>query len=223
MHNLKIKDMNNAFKALLAVAAIVLAWLCYNSITTPIKFSEEKERREKAIIQRLSDIRKAEVEYRNLKGDYTDSFDTLMNFIKNEKSAIILKEGELTDKQLEEGMTEKEAVKLGLIKRDTTYVSMQVALFGENYNVDSLCYIPYSETYPDGIQMFDLEKGEVTTGSAGIKVKVMEARAPYVKYLSDLNRQELTNLVVTQEKMERFPGLKFGDVNESNNNAGNWE
>ena len=129
--------MNNAFKALLAVAAIVLAWLCYNSITTPIKFSEEKERREKAIIQRLSDIRKAEVEYRNLKGDYTDSFDTLMNFIKNEKSAIILKEGELTDKQLEEGMTEKEAVKLGLIKRDTTYVSMQVALFGENYNVDS--------------------------------------------------------------------------------------
>lgn len=211
--------MNNAFKALLVIAAICLAWLCYDSITTPIKFSEEKERREKEIIQRLSDIRKAEVEFRNIKGDYTASFDTLLDFIKNEKSVIILKEGELTDKQLEEGMTEKEAVKLGLIKRDTTFVNMQVALFGENYPVDSLCYIPYSHPR----QKFELEKGEVTTGSAGIAVKVMEARAPYVAYLADLNRQELINLVVTQEKLENFPGLKFGDVQQANNNAGNWE
>ncbi len=214
--------MNNALKALLVVAAVVLAFMCYQSITIPINFSNEQARREKAIIQRLSDIRTAEVEYRNMKGDYTADFDTLIDFIKNEKRAIVLKEGELTDKQLEEGMTEKEAVKLGLIKRDTSYVSIQEALFGDKYNsttIDSIRYIPYSQP----MQQFELLKGEVTTGSAGITVKVMEARAPYVSYLSDLSRQELINLVVTQQKMEKFPGLKFGDVNQANNNAGNWE
>lgn len=206
-------------KVLLGVAACCLAWLCYDSITTPIKFNDEKARRDKDVVQRLSDIRKAETEYRNMYGDYTADFDTLIDFIKNGKAVIINKQGELTDKQLEEGMTEKEAVKLGLIKRDTSYVAMSVSLFGEGYPVDSIQYIPYSQPR----QKFELAKAEVTTGSAGIKVKVMEAKAPFRAYLNDLDHQQLVNLVTTTEKLEKYPGLKFGDVEQSNNNAGNWE
>lgn len=211
--------MNNLFKLLLVVAAGTLAFLCYESIVTPIEFNEERDAREKVIVERLIDIRRAETEYRNIKGDYTASFDTLINFIKNDKAKIVLKEGELTDKQLEEGMTEKKAVKLGLIKRDTTYVSMLENLFGADYPVDSLRYIPFSSPR----QEFTLEKDEITTGSAGIKVKVMAAKAPYASYLSDLDKQELINLIETTEKLEKFPGLKFGDIEQANNNAGNWE
>ena len=211
--------MNNLFKALLVLAAGTLAFLCYDSIMTPIEFNEVRDAREKVIVERLIDIRRAETEYRNIKGDYTASFDTLINFIKYDKAKIVLKEGELTDKQLEEGMTEKKAVKLGLIKRDTTYVSMLENLFGEGYPVDSLRYIPFSSPR----QEFTLEKAEITTGSAGIKVKVMAAKAPYVSYLNDLDKQELINLVETTEKLEKFPGLKFGDIEQANNNAGNWE
>ena len=211
--------MNNLFKLLLVVAAGTLAFLCYESIVTPIEFNEERDAREKVIVERLIDIRRAETEYRNIKGDYTASFDTLINFIKNDKAKIVLKEGELTDKQLEEGMTEKKAVKLGLIKRDTTYVSMLENLFGADYPVDSLRYIPFSSPR----QEFTLEKDEITTGSAGIKVKVMAAKAPYASYLSALDKQELINLIETTEKLEKFPGLKFGDIEQANNNAGNWE
>ena len=211
--------MNNLFKLLLVVAAGTLAFLCYESIVTPIEFNEVRDAREKVIVERLIDIRRAETEYRNIKGDYTASFDTLINFIKNDKAKIVLKEGELTDKQLEEGMTEKKAVKLGLIKRDTTYVSMLENLFGADYPVDSLRYIPFSSPR----QEFTLEKDEITTGSAGIKVKVMAAKAPYASYLSDLDKQELINLIETTEKLEKFPGLKFGDIEQANNNAGNWE
>ena len=211
--------MNNLFKALLVLAAGTLAFLCYDSIMTPIEFNEVRDAREKVIVERLIDIRRAETEYRNIKGDYTASFDTLINFIKNDKAKIVLKEGELTDKQLEEGLTEKEAVKQGLIKRDTTYVSMLENLFGEGYPVDSLRYIPFSSPR----QEFTLEKAEITTGSAGIKVKVMAAKAPYVSYLNDLDKQELINLIETTEKLEKFPGLKFGDIEQANNNAGNWE
>ena len=211
--------MNNLFKALLVLAAGTLAFLCYDSIMTPIEFNEVRDAREKVIVERLIDIRRAETEYRNIKGDYTASFDTLINFIKYDKAKIVLKEGELTDKQLEEGMTEKKAVKLGLIKRDTTYVSMLENLFGADYPVDSLRYIPFSSPR----QEFTLEKDEITTGSAGIKVKVMAAKAPYVSYLNDLDKQELINLTETTEKLEKFPGLKFGDIEQANNNAGNWE
>ncbi len=211
--------MNNLFKALLVLAAGTLAFLCYDSIMTPIEFNEVRDAREKVIVERLIDIRRAETEYRNIKGDYTASFDTLINFIKYDKAKIVLKEGELTDKQLEEGMTEKKAVKLGLIKRDTTYVSMLENLFGADYPVDSLRYIPFSSPR----QEFTLEKAEITTGSAGIKVKVMAAKAPYESYLNDLDKQELINLIETTEKLEKFPGLKFGDIEQANNNAGNWE
>ncbi|MCQ2369345.1 MAG: hypothetical protein MJ007_02580 [Paludibacteraceae bacterium] len=211
--------MDKVFKILLAVAAVCLLWMCYDSITTPIKFNDQREIREKKVAARLSDIRKAENEYRIQKGCYAANFDTLMDFLYNEKAKIVLKEGVLTDKQLEEGLTEKEAVKKGIIKRDTTYVSMITAIYGDGYNVDSMRYIPYSNP----IQEFELDTATITTGSAGIQVKVMVCKADYKTYLSDLDHQQLVNLIETQTKLEKYTGLKFGDIESANNNAGNWE
>jgi hypothetical protein len=221
--------MNNLFKALLIVAAVVLAWLSYQSVMTPIEFNETRDFREKQVVARLIDIRTAETEYRNLNGDYTASIDTLINWVKTTNAKIVLKEGVLTDKQLEEGMTEKEAVKKGLIKRDTTYVPMIESLFSKDYPIDSLRYIPFSNG-----QEFELEKAEIVTGSAGIKVKVMCAKAPFTSYLGDLDKQQLVNLIASYEndeetqktsgqKYKKFPGVQFGDINKPNNNAGNWE
>ena len=104
--------MNNVFKILLAAAAICLLWLCYDSITTPIKFNDQRDYREKEVIARLVEIRKAENEYRIIKGCYAADFDTLMYFLHNEKAQRVLKVGELTDKQLESGLTEKKALKI---------------------------------------------------------------------------------------------------------------
>jgi len=228
--------MDKAFKILLAAAALCLIWLTYDKITTPIKFINQKEGREVQVAARLVDIRKAENEYRIQKGCYAANFDTLIYFLKNEKAKRVLKVGELTDKQLESGLTEQKALKLLAtkgagdkaaydelvkmgFKRDTTYVPMIEAIFGEGYNVDELRYIPFS----DPVQEFSLDTATVTTGSAGIQVKVMECKAPYTSYLDDLDHQELVNIIETQTKLEKYPGLKFGDVLSANNNAGNWE
>ena len=231
--------MNNVFKILLAAAALCLLWLCYDSITTPIKFNDQRDFREKEVIARLVEIRKAENEYRITKGCYAANFDTLMYFLHNEKAKRVLKVGELTDKQLESGLTEKKALKILAaggkedkavyqelvamgFKRDTTFVRMMEAVYGENYDaslIDSMRYIPYSHPR----QEFALDTATITTGSAGIKVKVMECKAEYNTYLKDLDKQQLINLVETQTKLEKFPGLKFGDVENANNNAGNWE
>ncbi|HNZ84992.1 MAG: hypothetical protein KA995_00785 [Paludibacteraceae bacterium] len=211
--------MDKIFKLILVAVSIVLGYLCVQSILIPIKFNEEKSFREKVVIARLADIRRAQVEYRTAKGVYTNSFDTLIAFVRQGKAPIILKEGSLTDKQLEAGLTEKEAVRQGIIKRDTTYVSILESLFGKNYPIDSIRYVPFSNPLTE----FEMEKGELTSGAAAISVKVVEVRTPYTVYLNGLNRQEIINIVETQEKMNKYPGLKFGSVTEANNNAGNWE
>ena len=96
----------------LAVAAIVMAYFCIMSVVTPIQFEETRIERESAVISNLVDLRTAELEYHHQKGCFTASHDTLLHFLKNAPKKELLKEGSLTDKQLEAGMTEKKAVKI---------------------------------------------------------------------------------------------------------------
>lgn len=77
------------------------------------QFRKAEKIREQAVIARLIDIRKAQTEYRNLNNlQYTPSFDTLIHFVKTAKLPFIYKKGELTDKQMEDGLTEKKAVSI---------------------------------------------------------------------------------------------------------------
>ena len=97
---------------LLTCAAVVMAYFCVTSVTTPIKFEDTRAQREVSVIKNLVDIRTAQVEYHHQKGVYTASFDTLLTFLKTAPKKELLKEGSLTDKQLEAGLTEHKAVKI---------------------------------------------------------------------------------------------------------------
>ena len=129
--------MKVTLKILLAAAVLLLVFVCYRSIMTPIEFNEEKDARESLIKARLIDIRKAQIEYKNVYKTHAGSFNDLVKFLKDDKLPFLIKEGVLTDEQLEKGMTEKEAVKKGLIRRDTIWVVAKDTLFGANYNVSS--------------------------------------------------------------------------------------
>ena len=105
--------MKTVFNILLALCAVALVYICYGSIVGPINFENTQKAREKEIITRLIDIRKAQVEWRQLhEGKYTADFDSLIDFVKTAKLPFVKKEGSLTDAQLEAGMTEKKAMKL---------------------------------------------------------------------------------------------------------------
>ena len=202
----------------------------------PIEFNKEKDAREELIKARLIDIRKAQVEYRGLHGGrYTDSFDSLIAFVKEAKLPFVRKEGVLSDDQLEAGLTEDKAMAMiskakrtnnwkeveaaGLMnfKRDTIWVAMVDTIFGGKYNADSIRYVPFGNG-----ATFEMAIKEDSTKS-GARFYLFEAKTPYTAYLSDLNQQELNNLIDTQTKLSRFPGLKVGDIEIPNNNAGNWE
>jgi len=53
--------MKVTLKILLAVAVVLLAYMCYRSIMGPIEFKDERDRRENLIKARLIDIRKAQI------------------------------------------------------------------------------------------------------------------------------------------------------------------
>jgi len=209
--------MKTVLQIILTIAIIYLGYLCYDSIKQPIDFQKEYNKRKAKVIERLEEIRNVEVAYKSVYNKYTGSFDTLLNFLRNDSLPLVKKIGSLTDSMINAGMTETKALALGIISRDTIRISAKDSLFKEHYVIDSLPIVPYS-----GGKMFELGAGTVTTGS-GVKVRVFECKVPNDVFLKGLNKQEVINLNDRAIKLERYPGLKVGSLEEANNNAGNWE
>jgi uncharacterized protein YpmB len=228
--------MKTVINIVLALLAVVLIYICYVSIMGPIKFEEQKKYRDNIVIARLIDIRKAQQEYRiQNKQKYTSNFDTLISFVKNGRIPLVSKEGTLTDKQLEDGLTEKKAVaiiekakktgkwdevkKQGLenFKRDTFWIAVLDTIYPKGYNVDSLRYVPFSND-----TQFEMDTVTQVTKS-GAPIYLLEVKTPYKVYLDGLDKQEIINLIDIQTKLNKYPGLMLGSLESPNNNAGNWE
>ena len=228
--------MKTVLNIVLGLCIVALVYICYASIMGPINFENEKKIRDNAVIARLLDIRKAQMEYRNLHNQqYTDSFDVLINFVKTQKLPFIYKEGELDDDQLEKGMTEQKAINIinkakktgnysevkrwGLenFKRDTMWVAVLDTVFPKGFNADSMRYIPYG----NGAEFEMAIRND--TAKSGAPFCLLEVKAPYDIYLNGLDKQEIINLKDMQTKMGKYCGLKIGDLETANNNAGNWE
>ncbi len=210
--------MRTVIQVALFIVALVLAYFVYNSIQTPITFKKEQDTRYNQTIERLKDIRKAQIAFKDVHGRFTGSWDTLINFVKYDSVRIVKKIGNLTDSMVEKGINERKALELGLIVRDTLRESVLESVFGENYNVDQLKVVPLKDT----TAYFTLGATVITTGS-GIKVPVFEAKVHNNVLLRGLDRQLVINLNDQRRVQNRYPGLKVGSLTETNNNAGNWE
>ena len=209
--------MKIVLRILLLGAIVTLLIMCVQSIQSPITFERELKLREKVIVERLIEIRAAQLGYRNMYGHFAGSFADLQHYLNNDSIAYLIKEGELTDAQLKTGLTEKEAVKKGLIRRDTTKVLAKDTLLSKTYDVSAIGKIPGFEEHT-----FKLDTATLRSVS-GYIIPVFEASVEYDVYLVGLERQLLINLKDEKITLGRFPGLRVGSVTEINNNAGNWE
>ena len=159
--------MNNILKIGLAVVILVLAYFTYETIAKPIRFQQEKKVRYKAVIKRLKEIRTAESTYKSVYDAYTGSFDTLLNFLKSDSLPLIKMIGQIPDSLLD-SITEKQAVEMGMIVRDTNYLPVNDSIL-QKVNVDSLPYIPYT----NGAK-FKLQAGEIEVSQT--KQQVFECK-----------------------------------------------
>lgn len=150
---------------ILCGCVLMLALLCILSIGSPIRFDNQRSKREKAVKVRLMSIRSAEEKYRTLHGVYATTF--------------------------------RDLVESGLLS-------------------DSAAYIPYS-----GGMCFTLT-ATTLPGKGGGKIPVMECGATYSQYLQGLDKTSIADITEEANVNGRFPGLKIGDINAPNDNAGNW-
>lgn len=180
----------------LFVVIVLLAYFLYESIAEPMRFQAEKDKRYAKVIQNLKDIRTAELAYKDKYGFFADDFDKLENFVKYDSLEFIRKIGEIPDHLLD-SLTEAEAVKMELIIRDTISISVLDTVFGRDYAIDSLRFVPFTSG-----AVFTLGAGEIETGSK-VKVKVFEAK--------------------DTKPFDPNQVLQVGSLTETTNNSGNWE
>ena len=99
-------------RTLLVIGVIFMAFICVKSVVTPIQFEEARVQREAKVINNLVSLRTAEAQFRVDKGYFTADLDSLVEYLKVTPKKEVFKLGSLTEKQLEDGMTENKAAKI---------------------------------------------------------------------------------------------------------------
>lgn len=107
-----MKNPKVSYSVLLGIACIFLVYVCIDSVVTPIRFEQKRAEREVAVVKNLVNIRAAEAEFKLVNGRYQGDLDSLILFLLNTPKKEVMKEGSLTDKQLEAGLTELKATRI---------------------------------------------------------------------------------------------------------------
>ena len=209
------KGLSIIINVVLFAIIVFLAVQVVKSIQAPIKFNKEQKMRETKVVERLIDIRNAEVLYKNAHNKYTKSFDTLIQFCQIAEIPIVNIIPDPTDTTFTR-----------TINDTIGYVKVMDSIRGkrENFNINELCLVPFSNPQ----QKFELEAGSIPRN--GIDIPVFEARTPYEVYLAtpgaDFSEKEWNqrrdNAKAEKESINRYAGLKVGSMEEATTD-GNWE
>ncbi|NLA15730.1 MAG: hypothetical protein GX877_04240 [Bacteroidales bacterium] len=192
---------------ILPIVILVLGFLIVRSLTAPINFEKERNHRQLMAIERLKDIRTLQTSYKTEFGQYADDFDTLENFYNNGYITIIRQIGSFDDSL---------AVAQGRVFRDSMEMAVKDTLLKRpGFNIDSLRWVPLVGE--------EFELRALIKKVSGVDVPLFEACTPFDILLRGLNRQLIVNLNEERNITNRYPGLKVGNIDQPNNNAGNWE
>ena len=209
------KLSNVIINVVLFAVVVFLAIKVIQSIKAPIDFRNEKKARETQIVQRLKDIREAEIQYKQAYNRYTGSFDSLIAFCNNYEIPIV------------NMIPDPEDTTFTKTINDTIgFVLVSDSLFGNRngFNINDLRYVPFS----DPVTEFELQDSIIKRG--GISVPVFELKTPYEVYLNTPGKQfnedqwriRVNNAKAELEQLERYAGLKVGSLEEASTD-GNWE
>ena len=165
---------------------IILAFFVYNSISSEVEFNKVAKERIAENVQKLKDLRTLQIAFKRENEAFADNFNSLMNFLQNDSTRIVKMEG-VNDTLIDgEEISDELALKLGLIKRDTIYVSAMESIFDENYinsrdnnypfDINSLNIIPFTNKQYN-IDANVIEKGKVSVQVFEISVNFFQQHA----------------------------------------------
>ena len=192
----------------------VLVFAIYNSINSPIEFNMVKNERYLKVIDRLKDIRNAQVAFKSVNGIYSNDFEELVKFVDSAQFTIV-------QKRDSSYMQYDRVYRIDMLREvivvDTLgYVSVKDSLFSNTDSYKSMASIPI-----DGIDEKFKLKADIIDKN-GYNVPVFEVSVSKDLILFDQNKD-----LITQEKQTvsvdgvNGPDIVLGSLSDVSTN-GNW-
>ena len=124
------KKLKPVIHLVLWATIIFLGYLTFNSVYDEIKFNQLKVERYKKVIDRLIDIRDSELAYKEVKGKYTDSYDSLIKFVEYGKVPITQRRDTLVlDEEKTKAFLGVETMKTIVLIDTLSFYSVKDSLF----------------------------------------------------------------------------------------------
>ncbi|MDN3493684.1 hypothetical protein [Winogradskyella bathintestinalis] len=206
----KIKPVINI---LLWALIIFLGYMTYMSVYKEIQFNTLKEKRFAVVIDRLIDIRDAQLAYKDVNGTYTDSFDKLIKFVETGKVPITQRRDTLVlDEERTKAFGGVETMKTETLIDTLSYYSVKDSIFGGSDRYKNMMNVGVGK---EGAT-FEMKAGKLDEFS------VFEASVDKAVILDDQEKYliEKEKQVVSVDGVNG-PSLKVGSMDEVFT-KGNW-
>ena len=194
--------------------SIFFASQIYSSINGPIKFNQVKNDRYTQVIDRLKDIRTAQIAHKDVNGFYANNFDSLVSFIDNGIFTVIEKRD---SSYLEYNRT----YRIDMLKEieivDTLgFVPVKDSLFGDSENYKMMAKVPIEGTDSE----FSIKADIIDKN--GYQVPVFEVKVKKDIVLFDQNKDLLDqeNKVISVDGVNG-PEIILGSMSDVST-SGNW-
>jgi len=161
--------MKLGIQVVLWIASIFFAYKIYDSVSGPIRFNQVKNERYAKVIDRMKDIRTAQIAHKDVKGVFSNNFDSLIKFIDDGIFTLVEKRD---SSYLEYDRTYRIDMLREVVVIDTLgFVSVKDSLFKNTDRYKNMAYIPVEGAEDKKFQI----KAEIINKN-GYKVPVFEVK-----------------------------------------------
>jgi hypothetical protein len=207
-------NKKRALELFLWALSIFFASQIYSSINGPIKFNQVKNDRYTLVIDRLKDIRTAQIAHKDVNGFYANNFDSLVSFIDKGIFTVI-------EKRDSSFLEYNRTYRIDMLKEveivDTLgFVPVKDSLFGDNESYKMMANVPIEGTD----SKFSIKADIIDKN--GYQVPVFEVKVKKDIVLFDQNKDLLDqeNKVISVDGVNG-PEIILGSMSDVST-SGNW-
>ena len=207
--------MKKGILAALWLLIVFLSYKIYDSINGPIEFNKVKNKRYAQVIDRLKIIRKAQIAHKDVKGIFSNNFDSLIKFIDEGIFTLVEKRD---SSYLEYDRIYRIDMLREIIVIDTLgTVPIKDSLFKDSDEYKSMAFIPVK-----GVEDSTFKIKSNIIDKNGYKVPVFEVKVSKNIVLFDQNRDLLKqeNELISVDGVNG-PDIVLGSLSNVSTN-GNW-
>jgi hypothetical protein len=209
------KTMKLGLQVVLWIASIFFAYKIYDSVSGPIRFNQVKNERYAKVIDRMKDIRTAQIAHKDVKGVYANNFDSLVKFIDEGIFTLIEKRD---SSYLEYDRTYRIDMLREVIVTDTLgFVPVKDSLFKNTNRYEKMAYIPI-----EGVEDSTFQIKSQVINKNGYNVPVFEVKISKntILYDQDEDFVKQENETISVDGVNG-PEIVLGSLTNVSTN-GNW-